>query len=75
MRQEIRMRKQVFRSLLGSRVKVSRLVTMHTSCYLRVVQRLLLLLVSEDASAVVNLVATNMNDQNLVPASFEGFVP
>ena len=31
--------------------------------------------VSEDASAVVNLVATNMNDQNLVPASFEGFVP
>ena len=31
--------------------------------------------VTEDASAVVNLVATNMNDQNLVPASFEGFVP
>ena len=31
--------------------------------------------VSEDASAVVNLVATNMNDQNLIPASFEGFVP
>ena len=31
--------------------------------------------VSEDASAVVNLVATNMNDQNLVPASFDGFVP
>ena len=31
--------------------------------------------VSEDASAVANLVATNMNDQNLVPASFEGFVP
>ena len=31
--------------------------------------------VTEDASAVVNLVATNMNEQNLVPASFEGFVP
>ena len=31
--------------------------------------------VSEDASAVVNLVATNMNDQNLIPASFDGFVP
>ena len=31
--------------------------------------------VSEDASAVVNLVATNMNEQNLVPALFEGFVP
>ena len=35
----------------------------------------LFLVVTEDASAVVNLVATNMNDQNLVPASFEGFVP
>jgi len=31
--------------------------------------------VTEDASAVVNLVATNMNEQNLVPALFEGFVP
>jgi len=30
--------------------------------------------VTEDASAVVNLVATNMNDQNLVPSKFEGFV-
>ena len=30
--------------------------------------------VTEDASAVVNLVATNMNDQNLVPSTFEGFV-
>jgi MoxR-like ATPase len=30
--------------------------------------------VTEDASAVVNLVATNMNDQNLVPTKFEGFV-
>jgi len=30
--------------------------------------------VTEDASAVVNLVAINMNDQNLVPTKFEGFV-
>ena len=30
--------------------------------------------VTEDASAVVNLVATNMNEQNLVPSKFEGFV-
>ena len=29
----------------------------------------------ESSSAVVNLVATNMEKQNLVPALFEGFVP
>ena len=30
---------------------------------------------TESSSAVVNLVATNMEKQNLVPALFEGFVP
>ena len=31
--------------------------------------------VSESSNTVVNLVATNMEKQNLIPSTFEGFVP